>query len=265
MNADHSFQIGNSHTICEDYAISGLVENGGAYAIVSDGCSSSTDTDFGSRVLALSTKKTLSTGGINMDCSTFGKTTIDNLKGLKYLFPLHPTSLDATLLALWVKDNEYTVNIYGDGVFFHKTSTTLRIIHIDFDSNTPAYLSYHLDEERKKNYDTVNGLKNIIDRKSYINPPQDIGEDIRHVSPFLDVSFKGIVEPGDIIGVCSDGVNSFQKADVGINWSDVIKQITDFKSLPGVFVQRRLGFLKRQWVKDQTTHYDDLSVAAIVI
>ena len=56
MNADHYYTIGNSHSVCQDYAISGLVENG-AYAILSDGCSSSPDVDVGARMLSLSAKE----------------------------------------------------------------------------------------------------------------------------------------------------------------------------------------------------------------
>ena len=58
MNADRSFQIGNDHTICEDFALAD-VEAGLAYAIVCDGCSASTDVDFGARALAFSAKRTI--------------------------------------------------------------------------------------------------------------------------------------------------------------------------------------------------------------
>jgi len=47
MIADHHFCIGKTHKVCEDYATSGITEDGVTYAIASDGCSSSKDTDFG--------------------------------------------------------------------------------------------------------------------------------------------------------------------------------------------------------------------------
>lgn len=266
MNADHAFFIGNTHTVCQDYAIAEVVE-GGAYAIVSDGCSSSPDVDFGARALALSAKRTLSKGGTDFIADLFGKVTIDNLKNLDTHFPLHPQALDATLLVAWIKDKQFKVHMFGDGVFFHQTSTTLRIVHVDFESNTPAYLSYYLDPIRMKKYeDTVFGSKRIIDISIYRNQPINPIETEDYVKPFVPVSFSGIVDPDDIIGVCSDGINSFKKGDGSdVKWEDEIHEFIDFKSTVGVFVQRRLGFLKRQWQKNKVTFYDDISMASIVI
>ena len=48
---DHLFWAGDSHKVNQDYCLSGS-KSGLHYAIVSDGCSSSPDTDFGSRILA---------------------------------------------------------------------------------------------------------------------------------------------------------------------------------------------------------------------
>jgi len=268
MNADHAYFIGNTHTVCQDYAISQVVD-GGAYAIVSDGCSSSPDVDFGARALALSAKRTLAKGGSDCLPDLFGKITIDNLRNLETTFPLHPQALDATLLVAWIKDKQFKVHMFGDGVFFHKTSTTLQIVHVDFESNTPAYLSYYLDPMRMKRYeDTVFGSKRVVDINMYLaggQEPRDMIEVEEFVKPFDPVSFSGIVDPDDVIGVCSDGINSFKKGDGSdINWENQIREFIDFKSTVGVFVQRRLGFLKRQWQKNLTTHYDDISMATII-
>jgi hypothetical protein len=271
MNADHYFSIGHGHVVCEDYAISGVVENG-AFAIVCDGCSNSPDVDFGARALALSAKRTLTIGGSDMNYDLFGKVTIRNLEHIGDTIPLHPHSLDATLLAAWVKGKDFTVNIYGDGVFFHQTPTTLRIVHIDFESNCPAYLSYYLDKLRLKRYeDTVFGSKRMTDISIYRgvlanNKSDDTISSETYMKPFEPVTIKGIVDEGDIIAVCSDGVNSFTRADgAGISWESIVRDFINFKTTPGVFVQRRLSFLKRQWVKEQVSHYDDISMAAIVV
>lgn len=269
MNADHAFYIGNTHNICEDYSLSGVVENG-AFAIVCDGCSQSPDVDFGARALALSAKRTLSIGGTDMRSDLFGKITIDNLKHIDDNFPLHPHSLDATLLVTWVKGNEFTVNMYGDGIFFHLNNTSIRTVHVDFESNTPDYLSYYLDKVRLKEYgETVVGNKRIIDSFVYktetIDSRNTLGNEF-FMKPFEPVTFKGMVEEGDIIGVISDGANSFRKSDGSdIDWQLAVREFIDFKSTAGVFVQRRLGFLKRQWTKNLINHYDDISMAAICI
>ena len=150
MNANHHFEIGKEHVICEDYALSDASSTC-AYAIVCDGCSSSPDVDFGARALALSAKRTLlRIGGGEMQADIFGKITIRNLEHIGDTVPLHPQALDATLLMAFVKDKNFKAHMFGDGVFFHKSATTLRVVHVEFEPNgegkvCPAYLSYYLD------------------------------------------------------------------------------------------------------------------------
>ena len=271
MNTDHYFAIGHGHTICEDFALSGMAENGG-YVILSDGCSSSPNVDIGARLLALSAQRTISIGGNTMNYDLFGKVTIHNLEHIGDTIPLHPLSLDATLLVAWVKDKNFTVHMFGDGIFFHKSHTNIRIVHVDFENNHPAYLSYYLDKLRLKEYEDKDfGSKHVVDISIYTNGTSEKKSNDRletesYIKPFEPVTIKGLVDEGEIIGVCSDGVNSFSQSDgLTIPWESMIKEFIDFKTTPGVFVQRRLSFLKRQWIKNQTSHYDDISMAAICI
>jgi len=268
MNADHQFYIGHDHKVCQDYAVSYANENG-AFAIVCDGCSSSPDVDFGARALALSAKRTLGIGGADMNNELFGQVTIRNLEHIGDMVPLDPRSLDATLLATWVKGKDFTVQMYGDGCFFHKTATTLRIVHVEFESNKPAYLSYYLDKVRLKEYqDTVLESKRVLDVSFYLGADgiRDAIEVETFLKPFDPVTFKGLVNEGDILAVCSDGVGSFKKGGVEeIPWSVMAREFVDYKTTPGVFVQRRLSWLKRQWTKDLISHYDDISMAAISV
>jgi hypothetical protein len=264
MNADHYFAIGNGHVVCEDYALSGMVENG-AFAIVCDGCSASPDVDFGARALALSAKRTLMIGGSDLNYDLFGKVTIHNIENISDTLPLDPHFLDATLLVTWIKDKNFTVHMYGDGVFFHKTTTILRIVHVDFEGNCPAYLSYYLDNLRLKDYENV-----VLGPKRMLDISLPVGEKATeteiNMKPFEPITIKGTVNEGDIIGVISDGINSFTRGDGStILWNSIVQDFVDFKMTPGVFVQRRLSFLKRQWFKTQITHYDDISMAAIVV
>jgi hypothetical protein len=274
MNTDHYYTIGNTHKICQDYAVSGVVRNG-AYAMVSDGCSSSPDVDTGARLLALSAKKTLLLlNGGDMNYDLFGKVTIRNLEHIGDNIPMDPHALDATLLATWVRGNEAKAYLYGDGVFVHKSSTTLRMIHVSFepgpdDKTCPAYLSYYLDKVRLREYEDIQISKRIFDVSIYIGgqtPPLDAIEIEEFVKPFAPAIINVIVEPGDIVAVCSDGVNSFRESDSSvIEWQGCVNEFVGFKSLEGVFVQRRLAALKRQWMKEQVSHYDDIAMAAIVV
>lgn len=273
MKADAHFEIGSSHTICQDYAISEVIgDDGGAYAIVCDGCSKSTDVDIGARLLALSAKRTLLVGGENMNYDIFGKVTIRNLETIRDTVPFSDFGLDATLLATWVApDNTFTAHLYGDGVFIHKTATTLRIVHVEFESGAPAYLSYHIDKNRMKDYEEkAKGKKSVLDISLYCGESEEPSKDTIEletvVAPFDAVTFTGLVAPGDVIAVASDGVNSFSKTDGDrINWGEIVKEFIDFKNTKGVFVHRRLSAMKRKFAKEGVSHYDDISMAAIVI
>jgi hypothetical protein len=250
------------------------VENG-AYAIISDGCSSSPDVDVGSSLLALSAKRTLMIGGAEMNYDLFGKVTIRNLEHIGDTIPLDPQALDATLLAMWIKGKNFTAHMYGDGIFVHKAATTLRIVRVDFEPNGdnkpwPAYLSYYLDKLRLKEYEEkAVGTKHVLDVSLYLTPegpPKDAIEVENYMNPFDAVTITGLADEGDILAISSDGINSFRKGDGSdIHWSKLAREFVDYKTTPGVFVQRRMSWLKRLWAKELISHYDDVSIAAIVV
>lgn len=273
MNVNHNYLKGKGHTTCQDYAMSSLVggDSLNAFAIVADGCSSSPDSDFGARALTLSAVRTLSIGGINMAADLFGKITIDNLKNLGDNLPLHPFALDATLLVSWVSGENFGVNIYGDGVFFHRSATMLRMVKVEFEENAPSYLSYYLDKVRLKDYTAaIKTGKTVTDVSIYIPGGGKAEDNVRMVQTkyklFEPVVIRGLVHENEIIGVMTDGVNSFKHNNSSnIGWMDVVSECIDFKTTPGVFVERRLGFLTRRWAKEQINHFDDLSLAAIVV
>ena len=273
VNADHFFTVGNQHITCQDYATSGLGNNC-AYAIVCDGCSSSPDVDIGARLLALSAKRTLMIGGTDMNYDLFGKVTIRNIENIGNTLPLDPHSLDSTLMVVWLKEKNFKAHLYGDGCFIHKTASTLRMVYVDFEAGTdnkvrPAYLSYFLDKERLKEYeDGANtGSKHVLDISICLTDEKKNSIEVEnYLTPFQDVVVSGVAEEGDIVAVTSDGINTFAKSDgTNISWQDIVGSFVDFKTTPGIFVQRRLGFLKRQWAKELTTHYDDISISAIVV
>ena len=263
MNNDHDFFIGKDHETCEDYSLSGTFEDI-SYAIVCDGCSASPDVDFGARALALSARETLINPymrGYVGEYSSFGKVVIDKASHVFNIFThLHPQALDATLLVAFVKDRMLTCYIYGDGVFIHRSKTTTRLVHIDFLSGAPAYLSYNLDNKRKLLYDVEANLsKHVIDTIDGSFEPKSL-------KPFDPVVITSPVNDGDIISVCSDGINSFRKPDnESINWKDLVEEFVGYKNFNGEFVKRRMSAFKRKCHKECITHYDDVSIATIVI
>lgn len=258
MNADHDFQIGKDHTVCQDYAVSGAREDK-AYAIVCDGCSASPDVDFGARVLALAAKELLIGDGF-INYEPFGSASIMKAKKVAELYNyLHPQFLDATLLSMWVAEKKVRAYLYGDGVFVRRTSKGVHTLHIDFSNNAPAYLSYYLEDARYKRYLEAGGTKHIVENDHGVITERTVG-------PFDPVIIETPIETGDIVAVISDGINSFRCSNNDpIDWAILVDEFTGFKNTNGEFARRRLSAFKRKCLKDLTTHSDDISIATICV
>lgn len=264
MNADSTYFIGHDHIVCEDYAIASSSPTF-TYAIVSDGCSASSDVDFGARCLAMSAKREIRLNQDNI-LNFDGKKVVANAQRVIDTFPyLSPQFLDATLLTAIVNNNTKRANVfmYGDGVMIHRKKDGIVAVHIQLSSGAPDYLSYHLDPIRKQQYQRLEGnVKEVTILKDGKLDTSRTG-DYLPLDPFVyDVE----VEEGDVLAVISDGINSFRKSDnTPISWTDLIDEFTAYKNYEGVFVLRRIAAFKRKCLKDGTTHSDDISVATIKI
>jgi hypothetical protein len=267
MNVDSYFAIGHDHRVCEDYALAEVKANL-AYAIVCDGCSASTDVDFGARALALAARETLLqlNPHSTYPAEKFGADTIMSANKIFNTFPhLHRNALDATLLITWVRNETATVIMFGDGVFVHrykddKGNEHFNAVHINLSSGAPDYLSYQLDENRLKSY------KNLKDNVKTVTRIDVDGESLSENTPLDGVVFEIEVYDGDILSVMSDGMGSFHRQDnTAINWVDMIPEFTGFKSTNGEFVQRRMNALTRKCKKEFMTHGDDISIASIIV
>jgi len=262
MTTDHTFEIGKDHHICEDYALSGVM-NDMAYTIVCDGCSASDDVDFGARALAFSAREQFTSflSPVPETFLNFGIKCIGRASEVFKTFPsINSQSLDATLIVSMVKDNQLTCFMYGDGVVVHRSGNTTRVIHVEYLSGAPSYLSYHLDAGRMKNYNKEANLsKLVIDNIDGSFEPKSL-------TPFEPVIITAPVSAGDVIMISSDGINSYRTAtEEPIDWKIVMEEFVGYKNFTGEFVKRRMGAFKRKCLKEGITHYDDISCATIVI
>lgn len=271
MNADATYQIGKDHKICEDYALA-EVKAGLGYAIVCDGCSASPDVDFGARILAMAAKNVLlrvDPNNVHSDVDNFGMAAIQKANQIFETIPhLHPQALDATLLAAWVYDGKMTAVMYGDGVFIHRRNGVLgseiEFTSIHLSSGAPDYLSYFLDTRRKKLYLDMEG--NVKELFSSFPMTEALVEPETRGKIFEPLIIQKSVSKGDVIAVCSDGINTFRKPDnTPLSLSEMVEEFTGFKTTEGEFVHRRIAAMKRKHVKDLVTHGDDISIAAIVV
>jgi len=272
MNTNSTYYIGKDHIVCEDYALTGNLQDRITFAIVCDGCSASPDVDFGARVLAMAARETFQYilsvedglfPGMNPEISParFGLMTINKANEVCRSFRhLHPQALDATLLVAWVQDKKLNAYLYGDGVLVHRKNTSVNTVHIGLTSGAPDYLSYNLDKQR------LNGYNSLKDNVKEIACTTN-GETIQvNGKPFEPYVLSCDVTEGDVISVISDGINSFRHANNDpILWTELVDEFTGYKNFEGEFVQRRLAAFNRKCLKEGIIHSDDISIASIII
>lgn len=258
MNTDHIFRIGNSHKICEDYALSDVVGNT-AYAIVADGCSSALESDVGARIVATQAREVLLTDGNQL---AFITSLLARLYKFDALFSsARATRFESTLIVAKVSEDVLRVCAYGDGlIYLRRKNGNVEYRYIESPSNAPDYLSYLLDKKRHELY-----LQHVEGQTKKVQVSEDIGGYLS-IPPFQPVMFETLVEQGDIVSIASDGIGSFCRDNrESIPWIEIAKEFFGFKNTNGEFVQRRILAFERQCKQDLTTHYDDISVASIVI
>lgn len=293
MNADAAFVTGKTHRVCQDYARADI--SNGQYAIVADGCSSSPDSDFGSRLLVKSVE--------NFAIGTFGNNSLlhkqlpttssvfydfaplalrDAIAAQKVL-SLGSQSLDATLLLACYRegrigdthddtflDKVIHVQVYGDGFVAarRRESGIIDAYRIEYPSGYPLYLSYSAHAERRarllkelnNNPATLEGwvIETGLDASEpYLSHSDtDVLDDCHHL--FFPI------EKYDLVAIFSDGVNTFTDANgVSVAWQKVLTELMDVRSSKGEFVQRSMNWLVKECVRRKWSFADDISMAAI--
>lgn len=247
ISTDSLFRIGDSHKVCQDYAL-----HGKDYIIVSDGCSSSPDTDFGSRLISVGAKAFLQSEFWRQQhtYNTFGYSAIKYAEDAMNRLILHSSCLDATLLCAFYFEGNVFIRAYGDGnIIIEYVCGKKDVININFESGAPYYLSYLLDEERKARYPlafpgvlTVNGeTKRYCSAVEYVIPAKAIKS----------------------VTLVTDGYDSFIKEKASPYVLDV-NEVIGFKNIKGEFLQRRVDKYLTQLKKQNIVHYDDFGIACML-
>lgn len=282
MHANTYFVKGKLHKTCEDYSWVGRVGDK-PYGIVSDGCSSSPDTDIGARLLVRSFSYEIEHNPIDLYAlnGTFDNNypwcnnlrlanSLSRAHQVRKVLGLSSNCLDATLLQLEVFDHHVQVVIRGDGFFVGRhraNSKLLDIYHFDHPANAPEYLNYLADNARHIQYlKEMGSLKNLniwsaaLDQASPIKPSYKRALD----EPTFYKEFK--LELYDIIAVMSDGVNTFfDSTRTHLSSVYVVQNLMNFKNTAGCFVERRMKRYLKNCQKEGIAHDDDLSMAAIYL
>jgi len=272
MHSDSFFFIGKQHSVCQDYARASVGENG-PFAILSDGCSGSPDTDFGARILVqLFATEVHNFTNLETTIATEaafrlgGQAAKLQLKELQ----LPENSLDATLMMAAVFSDHATINVIGDGVVaFIDDDNEIEIIEIEYPSGAPRYLSYWIDDDRHELYKKEFGTKAIA--KRYILESSSPETEDDHSSMVYNIALNS--QSCTAVVLLSDGVHSFQRpveTDTGRTFEpvptrQVLQELLAYKSYKGEFVKRRTKRFIKEMQKRGWVNNDDLSVAAIYL
>lgn len=273
VNTDAFFSIGQTHMVCQDYAKAGFQRNGLPYAVLSDGCSTSKDTDIGARLLCLAAAFNMHWIAGN-ECSFQDResTILEGARQGAMAMSLSPFCLDATLLAAYWTEREGKVgtgvSMRGDGVVVARTRDGKTCIYsVDHEYNAPRYMSYDLDPKRLEGYMKVYGDRSRV--RTIVT-----GTDIDGTTTFNGHGEDWFFAASDydLVMLLSDGAHTFQervatgtsRTLVDVPFLGVIDQLLKIKSWTGKFMQRRCHkFLAHFCPAHNWQHTDDFSVAAI--
>lgn len=245
MKVDIYLEKGYSHFICEDYI---RYDKDLKMICLSDGCSSSPDTDIGARIMVI--------GMLNNFCSWHD---LNENKFIENIFDYDSllitgeknqmNSLDATAV-VYNPDLEEVV-FFGDGVFFNKDKEgKINIYQVEYESGAPFYLSYNLSKNRRNHY-----FEEFKDKKKYL-----ITNGIKVEVPVEDSVILNNINNIEIAGIASDGLLSYIKKNESISVETIVNDVLDFKSFNGEFLKRRMNKINKIHKKEGITHYDDVSI-----
>lgn len=277
MNADCSFIKGNSHIICQDYALAKANTDYG-YAIVSDGCSVIKKdegaiphpfSDISARMVALCAKTTIDdfiefkyyTGVVTSN--------FDELMRVKLLQLSHNLKLgvnigDATLNLAYVYKDMLALIMMGDGVVVIEHDNEYEVIVRTFEPNTPSYFSYQLSPTLETRYSEASverkDTRFYIEKGTWNITPSITSKTIADTKTSLTVFGTTTVQS---VTVFSDGIEDLRKG-AQLPLAEALTRFFPYISTSSdSFVKRRMRSFERSLKKDDVIINDDLSVASL--
>jgi len=267
---DQHTEIGSTHKICQDCAFAGEID-GLTLAVISDGCSSAPNTDFGSRLLVQALKKLMTTEFFHkaiksrlIEHSAFPEVLKEQLLGVIHDWPtvlqLHHSVFSATLVfaILSADRSEVLVCALGDGGFAYQyEGKPLVTTYFEYKQNAPYYLSYGLTAFGEEDYVTAfkdNGRTKWCSDSVIMHCAKTVP--YCTILPRKDLRF---------ITVMSDGASSYINESTGARLlsHSAMQHLSEYKNLKGEFVSRRLLSFHRSNKLETVVHQDDIAVAGI--
>jgi serine/threonine protein phosphatase PrpC len=272
MILDNFFTGTKSHPICEDYSLIGTRPV--PFLIVSDGCSSSQNSDMGSRLLSWITKKQFPAALIYQylpeDPYLFGRKIIENAIEQADKLGVNRSALDATLLFAYIENGLMNIFCFGDGVIIFKIDRGRDFfIHLSYAENAPYYLTVHQNEQILAEWQQVypnNALSikryDLMDRKQSVI---DTAQDGSALQNYYRVTVPTTPDL-EMVMLSSDGITSFCNPSDGsmIPLDEVVNEMLDVKVKNGAYIQRRMRKMIAKYASQGVHNMDDVSVAAVI-
>ena len=265
MNADSYMVKGDTHDVCQDFALAGIVAGSG-YALLSDGCSSSCDVDLGARLLAhgaLDRLRSCLLADRDFDPVSLAKEAINKAAlAISHFSNIEKAALDATLLlAVLRPDGRLRICAWGDGAVLVRQGDAVQAFLLHYVKNAPFYLSYSLDAGRLANFKAAGGgrlsVESLGNAKELVLCPS---------SPLEPFVVDLALAPGDAAVLVTDGLGQFVDQDnQSISWERLVPDFLSYKQTQGTFLRRRLNFFFRQNRSQNVRHLDDVSAAALIL
>lgn len=287
LHVDHYFCIGSAHARagepCEDYALSGTLNDGRIYGIVTDGCSgANARTDLGARMLALAMEAELQNTKSLKDC--FTPALVERIcKRLKTM-PLGGTPQDylASIVAFCATATTARLFMAGDGAYATRhPDGTVQITEASWPDNAPYYLGYCLQPAvaamfagRSEQHDTSSSVRpERVEASQPLDQRRASGVTLTTHTTGLQASTRTLPTQDFLQGwtteidltnlsalaICSDGMGQIST----LNALDAATACLAFKNYQGSFVKRRAMKALAQWEKNGHIPQDDFSVAAL--
>lgn len=261
MNANSATNIGATHSLCQDYVVA---RSDGPYVILSDGCSSSPDTDIGARLVVKAAEKVFAQLGSD-DVERLHQEAARLALGWAGSIGIAAQSVDATLMSAHVSGEQLIVACSGDGVILLESQTgTLDVYSISSPSGYPYYPSYAYQAERLS--ELISNGRTTKEIKHFRGALIEVT-----TSDSPTEVFKLNASDYKFAAVASDGINSFFQTKQSTNGKrvenvsllDVLAEFWSFKNSHGAFVERRLKRFTKDVQANGWQHADDLSIGVI--
>jgi hypothetical protein len=285
INTDSYYEIGAGHVYCQDYADSGKFgtsDNLFHYAIVCDGCSGSKDvsgnnyTDIGARLLARKFPKIIKEliAMKAFSAEMIARNIKDSIVAFAFNLGLDISAFDATIVAIVYDQgrDELHTFVWGDGKVFikYKEGDTGYLTDITYAKNAPFYLAHQINAERELRYEGLFGIQ-YADVQGYVVKGDglvELPETAKHFQKVVTETYKDVSKSLAFASVFTDGIDTYHKTgdtNILMPRHNVFNQLTQYKNTHGEFVKRRMQMVKKFCEKEGWKHFDDISVATIVL